>query len=235
MFKLLSFTNVFTTSIPNPLTGGIVYGPVTGTVATILTLPIDAGRETCGASRESPAVQRWLDLARAGDQAAFGCLVEEHRRSVFKAAVAALGQREDAEDVTQDAFLLAWRKLPGFRGDSTFRTWMLTIVWRKALDRRRSRLLWWKRTVAARDAIDPIELVPTPAAGPEHEAVTRDRAAHVRREIARLSPTLRDTLLLAASGEYTYEEIAAMLGRPLGTIKWRVSEARRIVSARIDT
>jgi RNA polymerase sigma-70 factor (ECF subfamily) len=54
-----------------------------------------------------------------------------------------------------------------------------------------------------------------------------------RREIRRLSPRLRDTLLLAASGHYTYEEIAGMLGVPVGTVKWRVSEARRLVTARL--
>jgi DNA-directed RNA polymerase specialized sigma24 family protein len=45
---------------------------------------------------------------------------------------------------------------------------------------------------------------------------------------------LRDTLLLAATGDYTYQEISAMLGTPVGTVKWRVSEARRILSARLD-
>jgi DNA-directed RNA polymerase specialized sigma24 family protein len=56
----------------------------------------------------------------------------------------------------------------------------------------------------------------------------------VQRAIAGLSPTLRDTLLLAASGEYSYDEISAMLKTPLGTIKWRVAEARRLVAARMD-
>jgi RNA polymerase sigma-70 factor (ECF subfamily) len=52
--------------------------------------------------------------------------------------MAALGRREDAEDVAQESFVAAWRKLGGFQGQSTFRTWLLTIVWRRAIDRRRS-------------------------------------------------------------------------------------------------
>ena len=76
--------------------------------------------------------------------------------------------------------------------------------------------------------------MPGDAPSPEHETLVRDRALRARQAIRQLSPTLRDTLLLAASGDYTYEEIAAMLGTPIGTIKWRVSEARRIVAARMD-
>jgi len=62
----------------------------------------------------------------------------------------------------------------------------------------------------------------------EHSAAIR-----ARHEIRQLSPTLRDTLLLAASGDYTYEEISAMLGTPIGTIKWRVSEARRVLKQKL--
>jgi RNA polymerase sigma-70 factor (ECF subfamily) len=209
---------------------------VTGTVAELLTLPLDPGTtaEDAAPGRETLEVRQWLDRARAGDEAAFGCLVDTYQRVAVRAAMAALGRREDAEDVAQEAFLLAWRKLAGFRGDSSFRTWLLTIVWRKALDRRRSRLLWW-RLAAPHGDDAPFDAVAVSAATPERLTVGRDEVARVRREIARLSPTLRDTLLLAASGEHTYEQIAQMLGAPIGTIKWRVAEARRRVSERLSS
>jgi len=212
---------------------------VTGTIADPVTLPLDADSRTDteirAFPRESADVQAWVALARSGDQAAFGRLIDAYRRIVFRTALAALGHREDAEDAAQEAFLLAWRKLDGFRGDSSFRTWLLTIVWRKALDRRRSRLMWWKRTASARDDFSPLDDVAGDAPGPEQTAVARDHARRVRRAIASLSPTLRDTLILAASGEHTYDEIATLLGKPLGTIKWRVAEARRIVTAKVDS
>ena len=56
----------------------------------------------------------------------------------------------------------------------------------------------------------------------------------VHREILTLTPKLRDTLLLAASGEHSYDDIATMLGVPIGTVKWRVAEARRLVGGRVD-
>ena len=63
----------------------------------------------------------------------------------------------------------------------------------------------------------------------EQQAVDDQLRRHIVAVIRALPPKLRDTLLLAQAGEYTYEEISAMLGAPLGTIKWRVSEARRVV------
>jgi RNA polymerase sigma-70 factor (ECF subfamily) len=178
-----------------------------------------------------------IEAARAGSQTAFSDLVSLHQRVLFRTALAALGSREDAEDATQDAFVTAWQKLSGFRGDATFRTWLLTIVWRKALDRRRVRRLWWNRTQPlawSDDGPDPIELVATGEPNPEQQALANDLSRIVRTEIAHLAPKLRDTLLLTTSGEYAYDEIAAMLGIPVGTVKWRVSEARRVLNMRLD-
>ena len=182
--------------------------------------------------RETPQARALLEAARAGDQEAFGALVSLHERVVLRTAMAALGVREDAEDVTQEAFVLAWQNLPRFRGDATFRTWMLTIVWRRALDRRRTRQRWWHRIRQSTDpaTADDLSDLRSPDADPERTTVDADLLQRARRQIQQLSPKLKDTLLLACSGEHTYEEIAAMLRIPLGTVKWRVAEARRIVS-----
>ena len=74
--------------------------------------------------------------AQAGDVAAFGELVERNRRAVFRAALAAVGSAAEADDVAQEAFVTAFQKLDGFRGEASFKTWLLTITWRKAIDRR---------------------------------------------------------------------------------------------------
>jgi RNA polymerase sigma-70 factor (ECF subfamily) len=185
-------------------------------------------------SRETPQVRAWIAAACAGDQEAFGALVSANERVVFRTALAALGRREDAEDVAQEAFVMAWRKLRGFRGDSSFRTWLLTITWRKALDRRRARSLLWRRHADTDPDTGPgLEAFAGDVPDPERTALAADLAARTREQIRRLSPKLRDTLLLAASGQHTYPDIAAMLRVPLGTVKWRVAEARRLVAARL--
>src|SRR5918995_2989468 len=86
-------------------------------------------------------------LAQAGDVEAFGELVERNRRAVFRAALAAVGSAAEADDVAQEAFITAFQKLSGFRGEASFKTWLLTITWRKAIDRRKSVTRWMQRLV----------------------------------------------------------------------------------------
>lgn len=178
-------------------------------------------------------------LAQAGDSEAFGELVERNRRAVFRAALAAVGSASEADDVAQEAFVTAWRKLSGFRGESQFRTWLLSITWRKAIDRRKSIGRWLKLAASAsRDetgeaAFDVVEQVPSSdrdaAAVLESARLQRD----VRRLVRSLPRKLRDALLLAGTGEHTYEDISRMLDAPVGTVKWRVAEARRVLKRKL--
>lgn len=185
-------------------------------------------------ARDAPALAALVAAARAGNREAFGQLVALNQRAVYRAALAALGRPEDAEDVAQEAFVLAWRKLAGFRGDASFRTWLLTITWRKALDRRRARGARWQRHADGPSADrHPLDDVAADGPDPERAAVAADLAARARAAIQDLTPRLRDTLLLAASGQYAYGEIATMLDIPIGTVKWRVAEARRLVRVRL--
>ena len=84
--------------------------------------------------------------ARTGDHAAFGDLVDRHRTAVYRAALAALRSHAEGEDAAQDTFVLAWRRLGSFRGDASFKTWLLTIAWHQAINRRRTLGRWWQRT-----------------------------------------------------------------------------------------
>jgi RNA polymerase sigma-70 factor (ECF subfamily) len=164
-------------------------------------------------------------LARQGDPDAFDQLVGRHQSAVFRAALAALRVREDAEEVAQDTFVRAWRALDRFRGDSSFRTWILRIAWNRAISKRRGLAGWLRRAT-------PIAEVAEPAATGDGQHAWMQNAqlqAHAASAIQALSPKLRDAMLLAQSGEYQYDEIARMLGVPLGTVKWRISEARRKV------
>jgi len=85
-----------------------------------------------------------VERARQGDCAAFGDLVDRHRAAVYRAALAALGSAADAEDAAQEAFLTAYRRLDGFRGDASFKTWVLTIAWHQAINQRRRLARWWR-------------------------------------------------------------------------------------------
>ncbi len=177
--------------------------------------------------------------AREGDTAAFGELVVRHQAAVYRAALAATGSTADADDVAQEAFLLAYRRLKSFRGAASFKTWLLTIAWNQAINRRRAAARWWQRIVPVGDAdtraVSASGFSPPPPATPEELAAGGQLRSGIRQAIAALPPKLRDALLLAQSGEYSYDEMGAMLDAPAGTIKWRVSEARRAVRASLRT
>jgi len=207
---------------------------VTVAVANLLTF-VDSNDRTGAGSREDPRVRTLVEAARQGDREAFGELIALHERVAFRTALAVLGAREDAEDAAQEALLTAWQKLSGFRGESTFRTWLLTIVWRKALDRRRVRRLWWMRTASHRLAApeDPLDALVGRDPDPEAHAVSRDLARRIQVAIGTLAPKLKCTFLLATSGEHTYDEIAQLQKIPAGTVKWRVAEARRVIAKRV--
>lgn len=176
--------------------------------------------------------------ARKGDQTAFGELIDRHRVAVYRATLAALGSHADAEDAAQDAFLMAYRRLDTFRGEASFKTWLLTIAWHQAINRRRSLSRIWRGMVQARTTEEAEVVMSTVAAAsptPEQSARSEQLRRGIREAIHALSPKLRDALLLAQSGDYKYEEIGAMLKTPLGTIKWRVAEARRLVRLRLES
>ena len=171
--------------------------------------------------------------AQAGDTGAFGELVERHRRAVFRAALAAVRSPAEADEVAQDAFVTAFQKLDGFRGEASFKTWLLAIAWRKAIDRRKSVTRWMQRMAMPanrnNDEWDPMERLTAGGRTQEDDAMTADLQRRLKPLIAALPKKLRDALLLAGSGDHTYDEIAQLLQIPVGTLKWRVSEARKVL------
>jgi RNA polymerase sigma-70 factor, ECF subfamily len=185
-----------------------------------------------------------LDLVRqaqAGDSDAFGELVERNRRAVFRAALAAVGNLAEADDVAQDTFVTAYRKLSGFRAESAFRTWLLSIAWRKAIDRRKGLTRWFRLAGSRVDfgdegsGADIFEHIASPARPHDEVLAGADLQRTLKRLVASLPRKFKDALLLAGSGDYTYDQIGAMLGVPVGTVKWRVSEARRILREKLKS
>ena len=177
--------------------------------------------------------------AQAGDVEAFGDLVERNRRAVFRAALTAVGSAAEADDVAQEAFVTAFQKLSGFRGEASFKTWLLSITWRKAIDRRKSVTRWMQRLVAPSAPADgghewdPMQGLAATGQSQEDELMTADLQRRLRPLIASLPKKLRDALLLAGSGDHSYDEIGRLLGIPTGTVKWRVSEARKVLKQKM--
>jgi RNA polymerase sigma-70 factor (ECF subfamily) len=179
-----------------------------------------------------------VERARRHDDEAWAELVHRHHVTVYRTAFAALLRAEDAEDAAQEAWVAAWQRLDGFRGNASFKTWVTSVAWRKALDRRRAVMSWVRRLAFAphddEGGFDAGQLPDVATPGPERLLLGREERTRVRRALQGLPKAQRDCLMLAAGGALTYDEIAAVLGIPVGTVKWRVSEARKRLRTRME-
>lgn len=157
--------------------------------------------------------------AARGDAEAFRQLVEAYQTPAYRLAARMCGP-DSAEDVTQEAFLAAWRALPEFRGDCRFSTWLYRLVSNAAID-------CLRREKKHRDTgdVDDLEL---PDGGPslQEQAERSDTRDAVRRALDRLSPEHRQVLLLRFMQELDYGEIARALDVSEGTVKSRINRAK---------
>jgi RNA polymerase sigma factor (sigma-70 family) len=153
--------------------------------------------------------------AAAGDREAFGRLVERHQRTIYRLCYRYVGSHEEARDLTQDAFVRAWRGLGGFKGQSAFSTWLYRISVNVCLNRVGAAM----PRLADMDPLGP-EAAGVPAADGPLEALVRSRRmAAVRAAISRLPPRQRATLVLRVYHELSHERIAEILDSSVGASK----------------
>jgi RNA polymerase sigma-70 factor (ECF subfamily) len=173
-------------------------------------------------SAPADADHAYVQATLRGDLHAFEALVERHRDVVVRVAARIAG-REDAEDVSQDAFLRAFHRLARFRADASFRAWLLQITHNAAVDhisRRRPEPVETPEDVPE----DPERTV---ARLPAERLESRERMARLERKLRGLSPEARVVLVLRDIEGLSYEEIADITQSPLGTVKVRLFRARR--------
>jgi RNA polymerase sigma-70 factor (ECF subfamily) len=180
-----------------------------------------------------------LDRARQGDRDAFGRLVRLHQRRVYAAALHITGNHSDADDVTQEAFVRAYKGLATFDGRADFFTWLYRITINTALnalrtDKRGSALQHKSSTEAAHVGGRP-EALGQAASTPAQSAQMTAEVTRVLEAVASLSASLRVTLVLATIEELPHKQIAEILEIPEGTVAWRVNEARRLLRQRLST
>lgn len=175
---------------------------------------------------------------RDGCRAAFDVLVDRYAGRMYQTAYSLLGNREDSEEVVQDAFVRAYRGIAGFRGASGFETWLHRIV----MNLSRNRFHWNRRrgsevTVSISgqmaeldDDREPEDLkIPDESLSPEVMAGNAEMEAVVMRGFDGLPDKLRETLVLRHVEEMSYEKIAAALNCKVGTVKSRLARGREIL------
>lgn len=160
-----------------------------------------------------------LRRAQQGDSEAFRQLVEAYQTQVYRLALRMCGA-DGADDVTQDAFVAAWRALPNFRSDCRFSTWLYRLTTNAAID-------CLRREKRHRDA-DDLDGVELPDGGdtPQEAAERTETQTAVRSALSALSDEHRQVLLLRYMQEMDYGEIAVSLGISEGTVKSRINRAK---------
>lgn len=175
---------------------------------------------------EDPLDAELLARWKAGDQRAATMLVERHAGALARFA-ASCGARDDIDELVQDTFVRAFSSLDGFRGDSSFRTWLFTIERRLFLDRRRSEK---RRPVSQEVAEDD--------AATEYDAldglVAGESAERVRQAVGRLTPTQREVFVLRVTEGLSYKEIAETVGSTEGAARVHYHNALRTIKELLD-
>jgi len=175
-----------------------------------------------------------LKRAQDGDEAAFGEIVRMSYEHVFRLVVSIVRNEHDASDVCQEVWLVVWRNLGKFRGDSKFTTWLHPIAVRRSIDHLRKRRRWFDRFVPfGGDDEEQGASEPAETTDPRQEMETVERDGRFERALVALPPKHKTVLALREIQGLSYDEIAkAMKCRP-GTVMSRLYHARRLLAQKL--
>lgn len=195
----------------------------------------EAGSAPEGSSDASSSSDvRLVARSKAGDTAAFNELVTKYRNRVYGTTYNLVRNEQDAWDLTQDAFLKAWRNLDRFKGDSSFFTWLYRIATNVSLD--------WLRRKQIESGVEfdetlGVKIEPSATTAPKPEAAPHRRleGAEIRSQIdaaiGQLSAEHRTVILLREVENLAYEDIAQAMGTSVGTVMSRLFYARKKLQA----
>jgi RNA polymerase sigma-70 factor (ECF subfamily) len=175
--------------------------------------------------------QKLVVRVQKGDKTAFDLLVRKYQHKVAKLVSRYVRDRREVEDVTQEAFIKAYRAIGGFRGESAFYTWLYRIAVNTAKNYLESQ---GRRPPGSDMEIESAELIEggeglRDQATPERQMLTNEIATTVHRVLEHLPPDLRTAITLREIEGMSYEEIAEVMDCPIGTVRSRIFRAREAI------
>ena len=169
-----------------------------------------------------------IQKAARGDELAFEKLVKEHQNLVYNAALRMCGNREDALDISQEAFIKAWRALGKFRYESSFSTWIYRITVNTAKD-------YLKKENSEVQTIELSEIGDLSAGeSPDEVTINNDRVYMLKNAMDKLSLEHREIIILKDIEGFSYDEISEILHIEAGTVKSRINRARSALRKLLD-
>ena len=180
--------------------------------------------------------QQLVVRAQQGDKRAFELLVTKYQRKLGRLLSRLVRDPAEVEDVTQEAFIKAYRALPNFRGDSAFYTWLYRIAintaknYLVALGRRAPTTTEYDNEEA--ESFEDADAL-RDSSTPEGELLGKEIAATVNKAVEALPEDLRTAITLREIEGLSYEEIATMMNCPIGTVRSRIFRAREAIAAEL--
>lgn len=189
-------------------------------------------------SEEADSDAILVERALENDLAAFEQLVARYQNKITAFAARMLNDRDEAEDVAQEAFIKAYRSLEGFRGASSFSTWLYRIVTNLCIDRARARKRRPQQAYSLDEPYDRDEgkggrELPDFSSEPGKEVERDELRQQVRMTVAEMPEKLRQVLIMCDIQGMAYEQIAQVLDCPIGTVKSRLFHARADLARRL--
>jgi RNA polymerase sigma-70 factor (ECF subfamily) len=178
-----------------------------------------------------------VERANEGDLDSFAALVIKYEQRVYRLSLGVLKHHEDAEDVTQETFIQAFRALPGFRGDALFYTWLYRIALNKALSRRAQQRLWATHFRTDGDDACKAETLGdslTQADCPSAQIEYKQALQTIERILTEMPEQFADALILRVVEGLSYEEISDARAMSVNTVRTRIFRAREFLANRMD-
>ena len=173
-------------------------------------------------------VKKRIKQVIKGDQEAFGEIVEIYKNSIFQLCFRMLGNRHEAEDIAQEAFIRAYVNINSFNQDLKFSTWLFRIATNLCIDRMRKKKPdhYLDAEVKGTEGLTMYSQIPSNTRLPEEELESLELHETVQKEILKLPDKYRSAIVLKYMEELSLNEISEILDLPLGTVKTRIHRGR---------
>jgi RNA polymerase sigma factor (sigma-70 family) len=180
-------------------------------------------------------ISQLIEQALAGEQKAYANIVDRFRDQIYHFIFRMVKDKAQADDLTQETFIKAFRALASFNSDYAFSTWLYKIAANNCIDYFRKK----KLTTMSLDT--PLKVkdgelqrdFPVEEQGPESELISKEQTSYIRIAIDTLPEKYKEAIMLRHSQDKSYEEIAEKLAIPLGTVKVRIFRAREMLKSRL--
>ncbi len=181
-------------------------------------------------------IKKRIKQVLKGDQNAFGEIVEMYKDKVFQISYRMLGNRHEAEDIAQEAFIRAYVNIQSYKKEFKFSTWLYRITTNLCIDRIRKKKpdYYLDAEVAGTEGLTMYSQIPSKLRLPEEDVESLELHDTIQNEIMKLPEKYRSVIVLKYIEELSLKEISEILDMPLGTVKTRIHRGREALRKRLQ-